>query len=107
MAQDYLVFASTLVRKGTGVRRKMERLLFYCGQTFPPLYLALYENLILFADDLLKLRLSCLELAFLPSARATKFRIWATKILNEYNRKGVVLDDERLKQGKQGNTWIV
>lgn len=25
--------------------------------------------------------------------------IWATKILNEYIRKGFVLDDERLKQG--------
>ena len=34
------------------------------------------------------------------SARATKFRIWATRILNEYIRKGFVLDDERLKQGK-------
>ena len=34
------------------------------------------------------------------SARATKFRIWTTKILNEYIRKGFVLDDERLKQGK-------
>ena len=34
------------------------------------------------------------------SSRATKFRIWATKILNEYIRKGVVLDDERLKLGK-------
>lgn len=33
------------------------------------------------------------------SARATKFRIWATKILNEYIRKGFVLDDNRLKQG--------
>lgn len=33
------------------------------------------------------------------SARATKFRQWATKILNEYIRKGFVLDDERLKQG--------
>ena len=33
------------------------------------------------------------------SARATKFRIWATKILNEYIRKGFVLNDERLKQG--------
>ena len=33
------------------------------------------------------------------SARATKFRIWATKILNEYIRKGFALDDERLKQG--------
>lgn len=33
------------------------------------------------------------------SMRATKFRQWATKILNEYIRKGFVLDDERLKQG--------
>ena len=33
------------------------------------------------------------------SARATKFRQWATKILNEYIRKGFVLDEERLKQG--------
>lgn len=33
------------------------------------------------------------------SARATKFRQWATKILNEYIRKGFVLDDNRLKQG--------
>lgn len=36
----------------------------------------------------------------ISSARATKFRIWATKILNEYIRKGFVLDDERLKHGK-------
>jgi hypothetical protein len=35
------------------------------------------------------------------SARATKFRIWATKILNEYIRKGFVLDDNRMKQGEQ------
>lgn len=33
------------------------------------------------------------------STRATRFRQWATKILNEYIRKGFVLDDERLKQG--------
>ena len=33
------------------------------------------------------------------SARATKFRQWSTKILNEYIRKGFVLDDDRLKQG--------
>lgn len=33
------------------------------------------------------------------SAKATKFRQWATRILNEYIRKGFVLDDERLKQG--------
>lgn len=34
------------------------------------------------------------------SRRATKFRIWATGVLREYMRKGFVLDDERLKQGK-------
>ena len=33
------------------------------------------------------------------SMKATKFRQWATKILNEYIRKGFVLDDDRLKQG--------
>lgn len=33
------------------------------------------------------------------STKATRFRQWATKILNEYIRKGFVLDDERLKQG--------
>ncbi|WP_288314905.1 virulence RhuM family protein [uncultured Mediterranea sp.] len=33
------------------------------------------------------------------SAKATRFRQWATKILNEYIRKGFVLDDDRLKQG--------
>lgn len=33
------------------------------------------------------------------SAKATKFRIWATSILKEYMIKGFVLDDERLKQG--------
>ena len=33
------------------------------------------------------------------SARATKFRQWATKVLNEYIRKGFALDEERLKQG--------
>ena len=33
------------------------------------------------------------------SLKATHFRQWATKILNEYIRKGFVLDDERLKQG--------
>ena len=35
------------------------------------------------------------------SAKATKFRIWATKVLNEFIRKGFVLDDNRLKQGEQ------
>ncbi|WP_290383196.1 virulence RhuM family protein [Paramuribaculum intestinale] len=33
------------------------------------------------------------------SRRATMFRQWATRILNEYIRKGFVLEDERLKQG--------
>ena len=33
------------------------------------------------------------------SAKATRFRIWATGILKEYIKKGFVLDDERLKQG--------
>jgi hypothetical protein len=34
------------------------------------------------------------------SARATQFRIWATKILKEFMIKGFVLDDDRLKQGQ-------
>ena len=34
------------------------------------------------------------------SAKATKFRIWATNVLKEYIKKGFVLDDERLKQGE-------
>ena len=34
------------------------------------------------------------------SIQATHFRIWATKVLKEYLQKGFVLDDERLKQGK-------
>jgi hypothetical protein len=34
------------------------------------------------------------------SAKATQFRIWATKTLKEFITKGFVLDDERLKQGK-------
>ncbi len=33
------------------------------------------------------------------SPKATKFRQWATKILNEYIKKGFVLDDDSLKQG--------
>lgn len=33
------------------------------------------------------------------SLQATRFRQWATKILNEYIKKGFALDDERLKQG--------
>lgn len=34
------------------------------------------------------------------SAKATHFRIWATKVLKEFIQKGFILDDERLKQGK-------
>lgn len=34
------------------------------------------------------------------SRKATRFRQWATRTLNEYIRKGFVMDDERLKQGK-------
>jgi hypothetical protein len=34
------------------------------------------------------------------SNKATKFRIWATKVLKEFITKGFVLDDDRLKQGK-------
>jgi hypothetical protein len=41
------------------------------------------------------------------SNKATKFRIWATKVLNEFITKGFVLDDERLKQGKHfGNDYF-
>jgi hypothetical protein len=35
------------------------------------------------------------------SAKATQFRIWATKTLKEFIQKGFVMDDERLKQGSQ------
>lgn len=34
------------------------------------------------------------------SKKATKFKIWSTKVLKEFITKGFVLDDERLKQGK-------
>ena len=34
------------------------------------------------------------------SAQAIQFRIWATSTLKEFITKGFVLDDERLKQGK-------
>ena len=34
------------------------------------------------------------------STKATNFRIWATKVLKEFIKKGFVLDDDRLKQGK-------
>ena len=33
------------------------------------------------------------------SIQATRFRQWATKVLNEYIRKGFAIDDDRLKQG--------
>ena len=33
------------------------------------------------------------------SQKATRFRQWATRVLNEFIRKGFVLDDDRLKQG--------
>lgn len=35
------------------------------------------------------------------SIQATHFRIWATNTLKEFIIKGFVLDDERLKQGRQ------
>jgi hypothetical protein len=35
------------------------------------------------------------------SFQATQFRIWATKTLREFTIKGFVMDDERLKRGKQ------
>ena len=35
------------------------------------------------------------------SVQATRFRQWSTQILNEYIRKGFVLNDERLKQGTE------
>jgi hypothetical protein len=34
------------------------------------------------------------------SQEATRFRIWSTKVLKDFIIKGFVLDDERLKQGK-------
>ena len=34
------------------------------------------------------------------SLQATRFRQWATKILNEYIKKGFILNDDRLKQGE-------
>ena len=39
------------------------------------------------------------------SQRGTQFRQWATKRLNEYIRKGFVLDDERLRNLGGGNYW--
>jgi hypothetical protein len=38
------------------------------------------------------------------SNKATKFRIWATKVLKEFITKGYVLDDDRLKHGKHFNS---
>ena len=39
------------------------------------------------------------------SLRGTQFRIWATKRLNEYIRKGFTMDDERLKNLGGGGYW--
>ncbi|HBL77857.1 MAG: cell filamentation protein Fic [Bacteroidetes bacterium GWF2_42_66] len=39
------------------------------------------------------------------SQRGTLFRIWATKRLNEYIRKGFTMDDERLKNLGGGGYW--
>ncbi|MFV0391432.1 MAG: virulence RhuM family protein [Paludibacteraceae bacterium] len=39
------------------------------------------------------------------SQRGTQFRIWATKLLNEYIRKGFAMDDERLKNLGGGGYW--
>lgn len=39
------------------------------------------------------------------SLRGTPFRIWATKRLNEYIRKGFTMDDERLKNLGGGGYW--
>jgi hypothetical protein len=36
---------------------------------------------------------------------ATQFRIWATKRINEYIRKGFTMDDERLKNLGGGGYW--
>jgi hypothetical protein len=40
------------------------------------------------------------------SHQATQFRIWATMTLREFIIKGFVMDDERLKQGKQAYVRI-
>jgi len=39
------------------------------------------------------------------SLRGTQFRIWATKRLNEYIRKGFTIDDNRLKNLGGGSYW--
>jgi len=41
----------------------------------------------------------------IKSQRGTQFRIWATKLLNEYIRKGFTMDDERLKNLGGGGYW--
>jgi hypothetical protein len=39
------------------------------------------------------------------SAKATRFRLWATGVLKEYIRKGFALDDNRLKNLGGGGYW--
>lgn len=39
------------------------------------------------------------------SLRGTQFRQWATKLLNEYIRKGFTMDDDRLKNLGGGGYW--
>ena len=39
------------------------------------------------------------------SHQGTQFRIWATKRMNEYIRKGFSMDDERLKNLGRGGYW--
>ena len=39
------------------------------------------------------------------SQRGVQFRLWASRVLKEYLRKGFVLDDERLKGNGGGNYW--
>ncbi len=39
------------------------------------------------------------------SLRGTQFRIWATKRLNEYLKKGFTMNDDLLKKAGGGNYW--
>ena len=39
------------------------------------------------------------------SQRGVQFRLWASRVLKEYLRKGFALDDERLKGNGGGNYW--
>ena len=39
------------------------------------------------------------------SQRGVQFRLWASRVLKEYLRKGFVMDDERLKGTGGGNYW--